>query len=320
MAQWGRDVRLFFHRGFGYDGIRGFDRAFLRDLIVKGMMDMPPTWRLICSGDGTPAENMAVDEAVLTAVSVGKAPPTIRFYGWNPPTLSIGYFQQGAGEADLERVRELGYGFVRRPTGGRAVLHDRELTYSIIVPEEYPGIPKRVTEAYRVLSEGLLQGFRELGLQAEMADLGSREEREKYDAPGSAACFDSPSWYELVVEGRKAAGSAQLRHKGVVLQHGSILLELDAPLLFSLLKFRTPELRERMMEGFRRRAVAVNDIRSELGRPGVERAEAEAAFRKGFEAGLGIRLEEGQLTPYEAGLAAALAAEKYGTDQWNLRR
>src|SRR5690606_25588418 len=100
-------------------------------------------------------------------------------------------------------------------TGGRAVLHDRELTYSMIVSESYSGMPRSVTEAYRVLSEGLLQGFRHLGLQAEMVNLGAEEEKQKYASEmSSAACFDSPSWYELVVEGRKVAGSAQMRHLG----------------------------------------------------------------------------------------------------------
>lgn len=281
---------------------------------------MAPVWRLLRSGPGSPAVNMAVDEAVLTAVSEGKVPPTVRFYGWNPPTLSIGYFQRGEDEVELERVRELGYGFVRRPTGGRAVLHDRELTYSITVSEDYPGIPKRVTEAYRILSEGLLQGFRLLELDAHMVDLSSPEEREKYDAPGSSACFDSPSWYELVVEGRKAAGSAQVRQKGVLLQHGSILMDLNAEELFSLLRYRTPELRERLMNGFKKRAVAINDIRAELGKARVELEEAEMAFRRGMEAGLGIELVEGALTGYEEELVRQLASEKYGSDEWNLRR
>ncbi|MDF2923961.1 MAG: octanoyltransferase LipM [Paenibacillaceae bacterium] len=281
---------------------------------------MPPTWRLLRCRQAAPEFNMAVDEAVLTAVSEGRSLPTVRFYGWNPPTLSIGYFQRGEAEVELERVKQLGLGFVRRPTGGRAVLHDRELTYSIIVAEEYPGIPQRVTEAYRVLSEGLLHGFRGLGLQAEMADLSADGEKSKYDAPGSAACFDSPSWYELVVEGRKAAGSAQLRQKGVVLQHGSVLLDLDVPLLFSLLKFRTPELRERMMEGFKRRAVAINELREQLGMPPVELVEAEEVFRTGMETGLGIRLEEAELSGYERELADRLAIEKYGSDTWNLRK
>lgn len=281
---------------------------------------MMPIWRLLRSGPCAPAMNMAVDEAVLTAVSQGASPPTIRFYGWNPPTLSIGYFQRAEEEVDLEQLREVGYGFVRRPTGGRAVLHDKELTYSIMVSEDYPGIPKRVTEAYRVLSEGLLHGFRLLGLDAHMVDLGSEEEREKYDAPGSAACFDSPSWYELVVEGRKAAGSAQVRHRGGLLQHGSILLDLDAEELFGLLRFRKPELQQRMLNGFKKRAVAINPLLTELGKDRIGYSEAEAAFRKGMESGLQIRLEEADLTPLEVGLAARLVEEKYGGEEWNLKR
>jgi lipoate-protein ligase A len=133
-------------------------------------------WRYIHTGNRSPAANMAIDEAILTAHSEGKVPPTVRFYGWSPATLSIGYFQK-AQEVDFEALRSEGIGFVRRPTGGRAVLHDKELTYSIIVSECYPGIPRNVTEAYRVLSEGLLQGFRALGLGAEMVQLASEEEK-----------------------------------------------------------------------------------------------------------------------------------------------
>lgn len=128
---------------------------------------MQQTWRFIRSGKCSPAYNMAVDEAVLTMHSEGRVPPTLRFYGWNPATLSIGYFQKADEEVEFAELEAKGLGFVRRPTGGRAVLHDQELTYSMIVSEDYPGMPRSVTEAYRVLSEGLLHGFRRLGLQAE---------------------------------------------------------------------------------------------------------------------------------------------------------
>lgn len=130
---------------------------------------------------------MAVDEAVLTMHSEGKVPPTLRFYGWNPATLSIGYFQKADEEVDFTVLEAQGLGFVRRPTGGRAVLHDQELTYSMIVSEDYPGMPRSVTEAYRVLSEGLLHGFRRLGLQAEMVSLASEDDKLKYATAGSAA-------------------------------------------------------------------------------------------------------------------------------------
>ena len=279
------------------------------------------TWRFVCSGAGSPAYNMALDEAILTAHSEGKAPPTVRFYGWTPPTLSIGYFQKAEEEVDFAALRQKGIGFVRRPTGGRAVLHDRELTYSIVVSESYPGIPAAVNEAYRVLSEGLLIGFRKLGLKAEMVDLASEEEKRKYAAAaGSAACFDSPSWYELVVEGRKVAGSAQTRQKGVVLQHGSILQELDADLLFSLLRFSNENVRERMKRSFTGKAVAIGQICRDIGRTPPSDAEVERAFREGMAEGLGVRLEEADITPYERELAERLVEEKYANDAWNFRR
>jgi len=278
-------------------------------------------WRLIRSGLRSPADNMAIDEAMLIAHSEGKAPPTVRFYGWNPATLSIGYFQKAEDEIDLAEVQRQGIGFVRRPTGGRAVLHDRELTYSMIVSEEYPDMPTTVNEAYRVLSEGLVQGFRRLDLRAEMVNLGMPEEKAKYTSTaGSAACFDSPSWYELVVEGRKIAGSAQTRSRGVILQHGSILLEMDVDQLFSLLRFSSDRIKERLMTSFHTKAVAIGDICRGMGRQPVTYEEAEAAFREGIAEGLGIRLEEGELTEYERELAAQLSAEKYGSDEWNLRR
>jgi lipoate-protein ligase A len=276
-------------------------------------------WRYIHTGNRSPAANMAIDEAILTAHSEGKVPPTVRFYGWNPATLSIGYFQK-AQEVDFEALRSEGIGFVRRPTGGRAVLHDKELTYSIIVSESYPGIPRNVTEAYRVLSEGLLQGFRALGLGAEMVQLASDEEKEKYASAGSAACFDSPSWYELVVEGRKVAGSAQVRQKDVVLQHGSILLDMDTDQLFRLLKFSNEKVAERMKMSFSKKAVAINELLRGQGKAPVTLPQVEEAFRREIALGLGVDLEEAGLTPYEQELAGKLVEEKYGNDSWNLRR
>jgi lipoate-protein ligase A len=262
---------------------------------------------------------MAVDEAILTSVSEGKAPPTVRFYGWQPVTLSVGYFQRAEEEVDVDELLRRGLGFVRRPTGGRAVLHDNELTYSVVVPESHPDMPGTVGAAYRLLSEGLMAGFRRLGLDARMASLADGRKTDPA-AAGSAACFDSPSWYELVVEGRKAAGSAQLRHKGAILQHGSIPLELDADLLFAVLRFPDERLRLRMKASFADKATAVNDLLRRLGKPPVAADRAEEAFAAGFAEALGVQLMPGSLTEGERELAEALAREKYGNDAWNLRR
>ncbi|KJL02184.1 MULTISPECIES: biotin/lipoate A/B protein ligase family protein [Priestia] len=277
---------------------------------------MKAKWRFIDSNNRSPYYNMALDEALLEWHSKGEIPPTIRFYGWNPPTLSIGYFQKAEKEINFDKVKELGLGFVRRPTGGRGVLHDEELTYSVIVSEEYPNMPKTVTEAYRVISEGLLEGFRSLGLEAYFAIPRSEEEKNSLKNPRSSVCFDAPSWYELVVEGRKIAGSAQTRQKGVILQHGSILLEIDEDKLFSVFNYPNDRVKERMQRAFRSKAVAINAI---AGRK-IPIEEAKEAFYKGFALALDIDLEPYTLSEEEEAYVEELARTKYGSDEWNFKR
>lgn len=278
-----------------------------------GKNDQP--WRLIDTGSHSAAINMAMDEAIARMHREGRVPPTLRFYTWEKPTLSIGYFQRAKEEIDLERVREANLDFVRRPTGGRAVLHDRELTYSIVVLEATPYIPPTVTESYRFFSEGLLRGFRRLGIDAQMVRHGPEEGAR--DALKTAACFDSPSWYELVLGDRKIAGSAQVRSNGVILQHGSILIDLDAELLFSVLRFSTEEVRQRAKRLFLRKAVAINEERKNAP---ATLDQVKDAFRHGFEEGLKIHLVKGELTEEERILAEKIAREKYEKAAWNLRR
>lgn len=273
-------------------------------------------WRFIDSGNCPPAFNMALDEALLDWHSEGKIPPVIRFYGWSPATLSVGYFQKVEKDINMEAVGKYGLGFVRRPTGGRGVLHDQELTYSVIVSEEYPDMPKTVTEAYRVISEGILEGFKNLGLDAYFAVPRTQEEKDGLKNPRSAVCFDAPSWYELVVEGRKVAGSAQTRQKGVILQHGSILLDIDEDKLFDLFLYSSDRLRERMQRNFKNKAVAANALRKEP----VSMEEAKTAFRKGFEQGLNIELEPYELTKDELVYVEHIAKTKYESDAWNFKR
>jgi lipoyl(octanoyl) transferase len=273
-------------------------------------------WRFIDSGNSSPSFNMALDEALLDWHSVGKIPPVIRFYGWEPATLSIGYFQKVEKEIDLEAVKTHGLGFVRRPTGGRGVLHEHELTYSVIVSEDHPEMPKTVTEAYRVISEGILKGFHQLGLEAYFAVPKTDEERSALKNPRSAVCFDAPSWYELVVEGRKVAGSAQTRQKGVILQHGAILLDLDEDKLFSLFKYPSERVKERMKSAFKSKAVAINEISPRR----ITLEEAKEAFYKGFAEGLNIELESYQLTEDELDYVNKIAKERYESDEWNFKR
>lgn len=274
---------------------------------------MKQKWNFINSGKSAPAFNMALDEALLQWHSQGKIGPTIRFYGWDPATLSIGYFQKVEKEINLQAVQRYRLGFVRRPTGGRGVLHEHELTYSVIVSETYPKMPKGVTESYRVISEGVLEGFKQLGLDAYFAIPKTKAEQEMLKHPRSAVCFDTPSWYELVVEGRKVAGSAQTRQKNVILQHGSIILDIDQNKLFDLFKFSSERVRERLLTGFGQKAVAIN----ELSERNITIEEAELAFKRGFEKGLDIELETYTLSDQQKAFVDELAARRYGNDEWN---
>lgn len=276
---------------------------------------MTETWNFINSGSHDPFYNMAMDEALLNFVSRGEIDPVIRFYTWDPATLSIGYFQRLKKEIDIDKVKEKGYGLVRRQTGGRGVLHDKELTYSVIVPESHQKMPKTVTEAYRVISQGLLEGFKLLGFDAYFAVPKSKEEREKLKQPRSSVCFDAPSWYELVVEGRKIAGSAQTRQKGVILQHGSILKDIDIDDLFDMFIFKNERLKDKMKQAFIDKAVAINDISDKV----VSLEEMEAAFEKGFQKGLDINFKPLELTKEQQAEVKELA-EKYKSDEWTFRK
>lgn len=272
---------------------------------------MTETWNFINTGSHDPYYNMAMDEALLNFVSRGEIDPVIRFYTWNPATLSVGYFQRLTKEIDIDKVKEKGFGLVRRQTGGRGVLHDKELTYSVIVPESHPDMPSTVTEAYRVISEGLLEGFKILGFDAYFAIPRSKEEREKLKQPRSAVCFDAPSWYELVVEGRKIAGSAQTRQKGVILQHGSLLQDVDIDELFDMFIFKNDRLKDKMKKAFVDKAVAINDIADRH----ISIEEMEKAFEEGFKKGLDIDFKPLTLTDAQLAEVKELE-EKYRSDEW----
>lgn len=285
--------------------------------VVKGEIKVEKTkWYFINSGPCSPSYNMALDEALLDWHSEGLIPPVIRFYEWNPATLSIGYFQTVEKEIDIEAVKRLGLGFVRRPTGGRGVLHEHELTYSVIVTESYPSMPATVTEAYRVISEGLLLGFQNLGLNAYFSVPNTDEQKENLKNPKSAVCFDAPSWYELVVEGKKVAGSAQTRQKGVILQHGAILLDLDEDKLIQTFKFASEEIREKVRKGLSQKAVSINKI---ISKP-VTMEECKIAFKKGFADALEIELVEYNLTQEQKNYIKQLEVTRYANDKWNYKK
>lgn len=272
-------------------------------------------WRWLDTGFNSPAYNMALDEAMILLMSEGKIPPTIRFYGWLPAAISIGYFQKMQDEIDVEACRALGIGIVRRLTGGRAVLHDDELTYSLIVPDSDPMFPPSVIESYKVISRGILRGLEILHVPAEMVSLEGKD-RTALNPNNSSACFDAPSWYEIASDGKKLVGSAQNRQLGMILQHGSILNTVDAEKLFAVLKFSSDRMRQRMKGLFLTKAASIADVTGHRYPYGL----MVEAFRRGFTEALGIELNHGELTAEECELTEKLMAEKYANDEWNFRR
>ena len=171
-------------------------------------------WRVLQDAPASGARNMAVDHAL--AVCLGPGEGVLRLYRWASPTASFGRNEPARGRYDLEAARRMGVEFVRRPTGGRAVLHDRELTYALVLPVT-GGMSLRAV--YRMVNESLVKALGALGVPAAMA---SSEARAL--PPAAGPCFRWPAEGEVTVEGRKIVGSAQARIGGAILQHGSLLL------------------------------------------------------------------------------------------------
>ncbi len=252
-------------------------------------------WRLLLHGSADGATNMAIDEAIGTLVASGKSLPTLRFYAWQPYTVSLGR-HQAPEEVDLEECARRGYGVVRRMTGGRAVLHAEELTYSVSAPRDDPRMAGGVLDAYRFLSLGLMEGLRILGVPVEQAGPDARAGEDV-----SAACFEVPSAYEITVRGRKLIGSAQSRRQGFVLQHGAIPLAGDVAEIAECLAL-PPEEREALRKSLRARATTLEEA---LGRR-VTFGEAALAMARGFARALNLELVPGELTAEEQRLVVEL--------------
>jgi lipoate-protein ligase A len=268
------------------------------------------TWRLLNTGAADGATNMAVDEAILDAVAARQSPPTLRFFAWQPPCLSVGYSQVVRDEVDLDACRARGIDLVRRPTGGRAILHTDELTYSIVVPQHDPRVSGGIVESYRRLCQGLLAGLRILGLDVVQAGrkLAGTETL-------SAACFDAPSDYEITVGGKKLVGSAQARRRGVVLQHGALPLVGDVTRIVDMLNLAEDE-REAFRAALRARAIT---LETALGQA-VSFDKVAHALAQGFAQALNLKLVPGKLSPGERVRAEMLRAGKYAAEGWTFQK
>jgi lipoate-protein ligase A len=272
---------------------------------------MSKTWRLLISPPARGAWNMAVDEAMLEHVGRGKSLPTLRLYAWEPPCLSLGYAQPFA-DVDTARLEGRGWDVVRRPTGGRAILHTDELTYSITAPLDEPRVAGSVLESYNRLAAALLKAVQLLDVPVAMTDgsahggSSSASPRGGNAAPGPV-CFEVPSAYEITVNGKKLIGSAQARRRDGVLQHGTLPLSGDLGRITEALVFADEELRAHAALHLLERATTVETA---LGSK-VSPEAANEAFVRAFESELGIVFQRGELAASEIARAEELVHEKY---------
>lgn len=255
---------------------------------------------------------MAIDEAILHALADGDGSPTLRFFQWEPPCLSLGYNQHWQ-EVDEAACRRLGYTWTRRPTGGKAILHTDEVTYSLIIPQADPRIQGGIVESYRILSFGLLRGLARLGVQATQAHRNETSAHAR-EGRGGPVCFDTPSRYEITWEGKKLIGSAQLRRRGIVLQHGTLPLSGDLNRILAALDFSAEE-RALQAELLPQRATTLAQV---LGKE-LSFADVTPALIAGFAEQLNLTLPELPLTEQELRRADQLRAEQYAHDSWNKR-
>jgi lipoate-protein ligase A len=268
-------------------------------------------WRLMVSDENSGAWNMALDEAILETTASGQQPPTLRLYSWKPACLSLGHAQP-ADNVDRDALAANGWDLVRRPTGGRAILHVDELTYSICAPLDHPLMAGGVLESYRRISAALIRGVQLLGISAR-AD--SRYDLPQGSLASAAVCFEVPSSYEITADGKKLIGSAQARRGLGVLQHGSLPLVGDLTRITSALVF--PSEDERKSAGQRLLAHAAT-AESVLGAP-IAFEQAARCMANAFQEVLQIRWVESDPTTEEIARAGQLKAEKYAHPQWTFR-
>lgn len=251
-------------------------------------------FRLINTQFNIPSMNMAIDEALLTSPI-----PVLRFYQWEPAGLSIGYFQH-IQQINTEFCKENNIEIVRRLTGGKAVLHDKELTYSFIIGEKE--MPESVIESYKKISKGILKALQLLNLKPTLNEDVEKEEK-------SAVCFNDSSWYEILINKKKLVGSAQKRINGKLLQHGAILLDMDIETYANCFN----NCSGKIINNLKQRITSIN---SELDKK-VTCSELKNAMKKGFEGELGIEFIDSKLTQEEVKLSEELSSKKYSSVKWN---
>jgi len=265
-------------------------------------------WRLIQTPPSQGAWNMSVDEAILEFAGKGVVPPTLRLYSWFPACLSLG-FAQPIKDVQIDDLRSRGWEIVRRPTGGRAILHTDELTYSVCGPHSEPHLSGSVLESYHDISLALLKALDLIGIKADSKMISAPLSDQDKNNP---VCFEVPSNYEITVSGKKLIGSAQARRKVGVLQHGSLPLKGDLTRIIQVLNFPDEIERQAASQRLLEHATTVEEV---LGFPGEWWTPAHA-FRMAFSVVLELDLNPMGLTAEEGKRAMELYKEKYNNPDW----
>ncbi|MBA2681458.1 MAG: lipoate--protein ligase family protein [Ktedonobacteraceae bacterium] len=264
-------------------------------------------YRFINTGTHDAALNMAIDEAILTHHLRGEVPPTLRVFKWTQTAISLGRFQSVEREIEVQTCQHLGVALVRRPTGGRAVYHKDEFTYSIVIGKR-DNVPSGIVAAYAYLSQGLLAALRLLGVQAEISD-------ERVSKHPSAACFASSTQADLTSGGFKLVGSAQVWKDDVLLQQGSLPLKDRASEFFELLRFSSEQARQEALEQYREKTSPLHSIA-----PQTSWDQIAQAFQSGFHSFLQKDFIATELSQSEWNMAQQLVQEKYSSLEWRKER
>jgi lipoate-protein ligase A len=246
---------------------------------------------------------MALDQALLENAARSDFPPTLRFYRWSPPAISIGRFQDLA-DVDRAACSVNGVEIVRRPTGGKCILHEKDFTYSLVLPASF-SLPRSVIEAYSIICGGILSALGRIGLAAAIQTRRNEDYRQV-----QGACFSAVTQADLEWNGLKLCGSAQVRRMGALLQHGSILLEDRSQELFCLLRFPDEEQRKQALETYRSRCASLDQTGLV-----VSWQELADSLLKGFEERFGVAIEPGVLTAEERRRWSELTVS-YASTSW----
>ncbi len=246
-------------------------------------------WRVVELETHDAYLNMALDEAVSEGIMNGSSQPTIRFYTWKPGAVSIGYFQSMKDEVNLDTCRELGIDFIRRWTGGGAVYHDAEgeITYSLIAPASI--FPRNVVESYRIICGWIVNGLKKLGVDAVFSPIN-----------------------DVLVNGKKISGSAQTRRGGILLQHGTVLYDLDLATMFSVLNVSKQKITDKMIKNAQERVTCISEHTD------VDKKDVYEALLRSFTEDKEFNI--GTWNRNEMNRAKELAFRKYQTDEWSFLR